>query len=399
MTAHARASKRTGLSKRTSVLARFGELALASDDLDEILTEGCRLVGDALGTDLAKVVEVQPGGRLLLVRAGVGWRSGILGQVRTELDAPTPEGLALRTAAPIVSHDIAREDRFGVLPFVTEHGVRAMVCVPIIGANSQPPYGVLQVDSRELRTFSHADIAFLRTYANMLASAVSRLRANAELRRRAEENARLLRELQHRVKNNLQVMVGLVAVQERRERTAAAKAALRTVGGRVEALRVLHEKLHVAGEVDRVDLGDYLSHLTKGLLRFHQEERGQLRLVLEVVRGVIVSPDVAAPIGLIVNEFITNSLKHALHGRHGTLGVRLERDAGAGDVRLRLWDDGPGLPLRPAEGGSHVSHIGTGMRMIGNLARQIGAASQWGTGEGGKGAGLTLTFRQLVPHE
>jgi hypothetical protein len=60
------------LLRQQTALARFGELALKSDNLDEILTEACRLVGDALGTDLAKVVELQADGETLLVRAGVG---------------------------------------------------------------------------------------------------------------------------------------------------------------------------------------------------------------------------------------------------------------------------------------------------------------------------------------
>lgn len=61
------------------MLARFGEFALKCDDLDAILHEACRLVGDALGTHLAKVVELQPDGRTMLVRAGVGWTPGIVG--------------------------------------------------------------------------------------------------------------------------------------------------------------------------------------------------------------------------------------------------------------------------------------------------------------------------------
>jgi len=72
------------LLRQQTALARFGELALKSDNLDEILTEACRLVGDALGTDLAKVVELQADGETLLVRAGVGWKSGVVG-VATEL--------------------------------------------------------------------------------------------------------------------------------------------------------------------------------------------------------------------------------------------------------------------------------------------------------------------------
>ena len=339
---------RNELLEQQRVLARFGEMALASEDLDEILTEACRLVGDALGTELAKVVEVQPDGRTLLVRAGVGWRPGIVGQTRTDLDDPTPEGLALRTGAPVISPDLARENRFGVPPFVAEHGVRATVCVPIAGPDGAPPYGVLQVDAREPRPLGEDEVAFLHTYANMLASAVSRLRAAKELRRRAEDNERLLRELQHRVKNNLQVMVGLVEVQSRQVGAAPTAAALRAIGRRVEALRLLHDKLHLAGEVDRVDLGDYLGQLAAGLLRFHEGEAARIRLVLEVERGMIASPDAAAPLGLLVNEFITNSLKHAFGGGPGTVGVRLQPDAGS--VRLELWDDGRGLRRAPAGG-------------------------------------------------
>lgn len=147
---------RDELLEQQRVLARFGELALASEDLDEILTEACRLVGDALSTDLAKVVEVQADGRTLLVRAGVGWRPGIVGQMRMDLEDPIPEGLALRIEAPVISPDLALEDRFGVPPFVAEHGVRAAVCVPIIGPDGNTAYGVLQVDAREPRPFGDA---------------------------------------------------------------------------------------------------------------------------------------------------------------------------------------------------------------------------------------------------
>src|SRR4051794_22071296 len=221
--------------------------------------------------------------------------------------------------------------------------------------DGEAAYGVLQVDAREPRPFGEAEVAFLRTYANMLASAGSRLRMAAELRRRAEDNERLLRELQHRVKNNLQVMVGLVEVQARREHTPSAKAALRAVGRRVEALRLLHDKLHLAGEVDRVDLGNYLGQLAAGLLRFREGEAARIRLVLEVERGIIASVDAAAPLGLVVNEFVTNSLKHAFGDGPGTVGVRLGRTAGAGVVQLELWDDGRGLPSGRVAGGDVAS--------------------------------------------
>jgi hypothetical protein len=80
------------LLRQQTTLARFGELALRSDDLEEILTEPCRLAGEALGTDLAKVVELQEDGKTLLVRAGVGWKPGVVGVATITAEVDTSEG-------------------------------------------------------------------------------------------------------------------------------------------------------------------------------------------------------------------------------------------------------------------------------------------------------------------
>jgi two-component sensor histidine kinase len=364
-----------------TVLARFGELALRSDDLQEILQDACRLVAEGLGTGLAKVMELQHDGRTLLVRAGVGWRPGIVGTVVIRPEESSGGTYALQTGEPVICPDTEQEDRFAIPGFLREHGVRSLANVVILGADTHPPYGVLEVDRRSPGPFSENDIAFLRTYANMLSAAVGRFRASEELRRRADDNERLLRELQHRVKNNLQVIVGLVQVQLRRSAHVETRRALRAVGQRVDALRLLHDKLYMGGEMDRVDLGAYLTELAGTLLRFHDEEDARIRLVLEV-KKLIASPDQAAPLGLIVNEFVTNSLKHAFQGSEGTIGLTLAPLKG-GITRLTLWDDGKGLPAEP--GG------GTGMRMIEALARQLSASAEW---RNAGGARLTLTMRQ-----
>jgi len=102
------------LFRHEFTLVKFGELALKSDDLDEILTEACRLVGDALGTDLAKVMELQADGETLLVRAGVGWMPGIVGVVALKAADDTSEGHALKTGEPMISPDIDQETRGSV---------------------------------------------------------------------------------------------------------------------------------------------------------------------------------------------------------------------------------------------------------------------------------------------
>ncbi len=200
------------LLRQQTILARFGEFALRSDDLDEILTEACHLVGEALGTDLAKVVELQEDGETLLVRAGVGWKPGVVGVAIIQAKDDTTEGHALKTGEPMISPDIAMETRFRYPPFLTDNGVRAVANVIIIGGQDRPPFGILQVDSREPRQFTDGDTTFLRSYANLLAATVDRLRvigdlrngearlaergrelteANAKLRAEAEERARV----------------------------------------------------------------------------------------------------------------------------------------------------------------------------------------------------------------
>ncbi|WP_203074966.1 HWE histidine kinase domain-containing protein [Falsiroseomonas ponticola] len=186
--------------RQQTVLARFGEFALKAEDLDAILTEACRLVGDALGTELAKVMEYERAEDSMLVRAGIGWQPGVVGQARVALHPGGVEQFAIGGAAPVICTDTAKEDRFDLPGFLLAHGVRAFANVLILGGDGHPPFGILEVDSRTPRRFLDSDIAFLRSYANLVGAAVERLRAlaalrasNQELERRVEERTRDLR--------------------------------------------------------------------------------------------------------------------------------------------------------------------------------------------------------------
>ena len=190
------------LKRQNTALAQFGELALRSEELDEILTEACRLVGQALGTDLAKVMELLPDGETLVVRAGVGWKPGVVGEVTAKASDNTSEGHALKTGQSMVSPDIATETRFSYPPFLIENGVKAVANVPILGTKGKPPFGLLQIDSRAPRAFSESDTAFLSTYANLIAAGVDRLQIAKDLRdrearlRNSEERFRRIAEIE-----------------------------------------------------------------------------------------------------------------------------------------------------------------------------------------------------------
>jgi PAS domain S-box-containing protein len=183
------------LLRRQQALADFGAFVLECEDLQQILTEGCRLIADALHADLAKVLEIENGRGTALVRAGIGWNPGIVGKARIQLHERTSEAHAIRTGEPLITPDIDTEDRFELPSFLREHGVKALVNVPIF-LPGRKPYGVLQVDSRKPYEFGEADVQFLRTYAMVLGPVIDRLRKARDLAQATEkyrlivENAR-----------------------------------------------------------------------------------------------------------------------------------------------------------------------------------------------------------------
>lgn len=183
------------MMKRQQVLADFGEFTLNSDDLDEVLTEACRLVADALGTGRAKILEIQQDGQSLFVRAGVGWASDIVGQLRLPMSERSSETFAIDAGKPVISQDINEEERFVFPGFMKKAGVVALVNVPIRFPGGRA-YGLLQVDATEPRDFGAEDTEFLRTYATILGPVLDRLlklntqRVTEERFRRVVENAR-----------------------------------------------------------------------------------------------------------------------------------------------------------------------------------------------------------------
>jgi two-component sensor histidine kinase len=374
---------RAQLLARQKALADFGEFALRSDDLDEVLHEACRIVADTLATELAKVLEIEPGSQELLVRAGVGWRPSIVGRQRIPLGVRSSEAYSIKIAAPVITRDIRHEPRFDVPPFMREHGAIALVNVPIFLPGGKP-YGLLQVDSCKPRDFGEDDIEFLRTYATVLGPVIDRLHKIHSLEQALQANQQLLRELQHRVKNHLSIITSLVQLRARQVQSEDVRKELKAVGERIETLRLLNDLLHQSGSVDRLSLRPFIVQLVENLCRLHRGQSGDVRLDF-AIDELDMSPEKAVPVGLILNEFVTNSLKYAFDGEGGTIAVAVEALAGDA-LRLKVRDNGKGMPAAEAmKPGS-----GTGIKLIEGLARQIGAEAVWSSAE--PGAALCLEF-------
>jgi PAS domain S-box-containing protein len=201
--------------------------------------------------------------------------------------------------------------------------------------------------------------------------------AEEALKTSLQEKEVLLKEIHHRVKNNMQVISSLMDLQADQLENAATRAILQDVTQRVRSMALVHEKLYQSTDMARIDFSEYTGSLLNYLWRAHGGAASGIRLVFES-EPVPLSINAAIPCGLILNELATNALKHAFRGREkGEVRVSLHGDA-EGEVRIVVRDNGTGLPpdfdLRQAKS--------LGLSLVQILVKQLSARLEISSGEG-----------------
>jgi GAF domain-containing protein len=176
--------------QQQAAVAKLGVRALAVSDTNVLFSEAVCVLRKTLDIDYAKVLELLPEREELLLRAGVGWRAGLVGQGTVSAGIDSQAGYTLASAAPVIVEDLRTESRFSGPPLLREHGVVSGMSVIIHGEDH--PFGVLGAHTREQRTFTDHDVHFLQAIANVLAATVGRERTEAE-RRRLEDREELAR--------------------------------------------------------------------------------------------------------------------------------------------------------------------------------------------------------------
>ncbi|MEZ4728120.1 MAG: PAS domain S-box protein [Caldilineaceae bacterium] len=161
-------------------LAELSQQALTGSDLDALLTAAAHGVAEVLEMELCKILELQPNGKTLLLKAGVGWREGLVGHTIVPADTTSQAGYTLQSHAPVIVRDLQTETRFHSPALLTEHEVRSGIGVMIPAPDGV--YGVLSVHSRQLRAFATYDVDYLQSVANLLAATIMRRRTEAAVR-------------------------------------------------------------------------------------------------------------------------------------------------------------------------------------------------------------------------
>ena len=349
--------------RQQELLAELGVTALQGASFDELLTETTRLTAEGLGVEFCKVLEHIPASNRLLVRAGVGWDQGVIGAASVGADLESPAGFALRTGKPVISNHLENEDRFRTPELLAHHGIRRAMNVILQGDGK--PFGVLEVDSRSEHEFLEQDLAFLQGAANLLGMAIERERHVQKLNAALERDKFLLKEMNHRVKNSLTIVVSMLNLQAREIADPKLTEHLSEAANRVAAIAKAHDQLSIRSNIEWMDIGQYISAICEEL----DQSVANYDVLTDAVDGIMVSTDRAISIALIVNELITNACKYAYKDQSGgRIWINVTRD-GSEAFLISVRDEGAGLPsdfdLRKAKG--------LGMRIITAFANQVEA--------------------------
>jgi chemotaxis protein methyltransferase CheR len=194
----------------------------------------------------------------------------------------------------------------------------------------------------------------------------------------------LMQELTHRVKNSLQSIAAMVFIEARSHKSGEGKAALERVSHRIDALGQLYSKLSKSDTVEAVDAATYLAELCRDLVASVQG--GTSIVLMTDIESELLPTDQAIPMGLIVNELVTNALKYAFPSEtKGTVMVTLKRVPG--QLRLTVADDGKGVDPRRADSG-------LGGRLVEGFAEQLGGQVERESGSQGTTVRLILPSRE-----
>ncbi len=325
--------------KQQEALAQLGERALVEPDLERLLNDAVSTVAVTLSVDLVKVLELLPGSGELLLRAGFGWNTNLVGTILTTSEPGTFARFTLDSPAPIVIADFASETRFEVASYLRDHHCTSGINVTIAGRDGRA-FGILGVCTSRRREFGPQDISFLAAAGNLLAGAIQR-------RQLEQRHELMIRDMRHRSGN---LFSQLLALFSQTAKTSKSIADLTNkYQARVLALANAHRLITESGwtsipimELLSVVLGPYI-------------ERASLE-----GPNIDLEPDPVFNLSAALHELAANAIKHGSLSRpKGQLELHWSVNRTERGMTLMLdWIEKNGPPAR------RPRRIGFGSRLI-----------------------------------
>ncbi len=306
-------------------------------ELEDVLELALVKVKDLLGVDLAVISLVDEGSGGLVLRAHPQVpheqiESMLRSEVGEWISGKAPEG-----RDPVLVDHLSERHRLSSLA-TTLGGIESLICVPLKAKGTV--IGHMTLATAKAGLLTEKGIPFLSSAASVVATAIDNARLYAQTKKDGEAKARLLRELNHRVRNNLATIVGLLSMELGRKRRWTAEEALKASIDRVQSLAAVHDLL-AQDEFRELDLKKLVEDVAKATVRgLSWEENVKITVDAPPLR---LPPNSLASLALAANELITNALMHAFRSHDaGLIQVRVTQEGG--EIQLEVRDNGSGIP-------------------------------------------------------
>lgn len=384
------------INRREELLVSRAQCSQLSADVGSVLVESSTLA--EMAQRCGDIVRSYTGARCVAIW-GYDPENETLHLMAERGDAPTSAFPSRRLSAgegsagaiaqqrqPFATKNPAGNARFTNRDFLVSNGIGFFAGYPLVV--EAKIIGVIELFA--MQPFSWDLLNTIDTLTDQMAAGFERKIMEERMRSSLEEKEVLLREIHHRVKNNMQVISSLLNLQSETIADCTYQEMLSESKNRIRAMALIHEKLYQTRDIARIDFGDYIASLASGLFMFYGASASRIALAIKV-QGIVLGIDRAMPCGLIINELLSNSLKYAFpHGRGGRIEIAMSReedpDRHGALFRLSVRDDGLGLP----EGFDFRNPKSLGLCLVTSLAEhQLQGSISY---EGGMGAKFSICF-------
>jgi two-component sensor histidine kinase/putative methionine-R-sulfoxide reductase with GAF domain len=384
------------LSEENSVIAEIGRIVGSSLDISEVYEgvyqEMRKLVHfDRIGINL---VDLEQGSLVCAYISGMDVPGRETGYIFPITDATS--GAAFIEMSSQVCNPLSESDLTGPFEDLRPHfrvGLRSFLSVPLVSSGRN--IGVMRLSSTKSDAYPGEIVEAVERVASHITPALENARlyegqknAEEQVRESLREKEILLQEINHRVKNNLQIISSLLNLQSRDISDERVLRSFQTGQDRIGAMAMVHEKLYQSDDLARIDFEEYLRSLSSSLMSSYGLTSRNIDLEINA-ENVLLGVDTAIPCGVIVNELVSNSLKHAFpEDRDGKIAVSFHEDDG--QYKMVFMDDGVGMP-----GQLDLSCPSTlGLTIVNALIGQLKGTMELDTGGGCK---ISITFPVKTP--
>ncbi len=374
------------LRRKVSQLTTVQNLARAlTSELEPglVLTQIAQAGAQLIGADKSAIWQLHDDRRHLEIAASFN-----LGEAYRHHTLPLGEGVvgrAVSTRAPVVVADALDDERlFAPRDMIVEEGYGAMFSVPLILRDRA--VGAISLYSLTPNDYTQEQVGLAFTFANHAAIAIENARLFDEVRHGLDTKSLLLQEMHHRVKNNMQTIASLLAMQARRAETQEAASLLQLSASRIGGMALVHDLLS-QDSIGKATVRDIVQSMADMLRSDLGASQRQIDIVVNASNAPVTS-ERATVFALVVNELLWNAVKHGMEGRaRGHIDVTAVSSNGL--VTVTIADDGCGIP----DGFSLSRDQGLGLTIVRNLVeRNLDGTFRLEPRAGGVGAQATLTF-------